>query len=167
MTYRDIFKYTFFIYLNVFSLFAVADEALVDFGLGVSNSGKTSPAETRFLAIGVQEDMWGCVKSRYTLGGWLDSAGNGRRSSSFMAAQLGVEIRNGMVSSSLFSGPSLISNPDSYLGSTFEFYNSLNFGMYDKSDNYIGLMYRHISNAGLSSINIGRDVLGLELKFGF
>ena len=144
-----------------------ASDALFDVGLGIFQSGVSQPAETKFGAGGIQEDMWGPIKSRYTLGGWIDNTGNGRKSSAFVAAQLGFEVDNNGWIASIYSGPSLLSQTDCYLAGTFEFYNSINFGMQDKFNNYIGIMYRHLSSAGFSMPNIGRDVMGLEIKFPF
>jgi hypothetical protein len=140
-------------------------DSLVDVGLGVFNSGKNSPSETKFAAIGYQGDFWGALKNRLNLGGWIDNVGNGRGSSAFVAAQIGFEVESNGWCSSVFIGPALIGSPDSYLGGRFQFYDSLNFGIKDKDSNYIGISYRHISSAGIHDRNIGRDVLGIEIRF--
>ncbi len=156
-----------FLILILISQVACADEGLFDLGLGVFNSGKRTPSETKFLALGIQDDLFGPWKTRGNVGGWIDNSGNGRSSSAFVGVQLGFEVDNKGIVGSVFTGPALITQTDSYLGGNFQFYNSLNLGFRDTNSNYIGIMYRHLSSAGIASPNVGRDVLGLELKWPF
>jgi hypothetical protein len=135
--------------------YAQQDQIVVDGGVGVFNSGKNSLSETKILTIGEQEDLWNALKMRGIVGGWLDNAGGGKKDS---------VNDNGLIGG-IFSGPALISSPDVLLGSNFEFMDDLHLGIQDKDSNYIGVYYRHLSDAGLSSVNIGRDVIGIELRF--
>ena len=66
---------------------------------------------------------------------------------------------------SIFTGPALISIPDSYLGGPFQFMSDVHWGVQDMDLNYIGVYYRHISSAGLETPNVGRDIVGLEIRF--
>jgi hypothetical protein len=140
------------------------DQMFLDGGVGVFNSGKKSLSETKFVSIGNQEDLWGPFKDRVSLGGWLDNAGGGRSSSALVAGQLGFEVNSNGLVGSLFSGPALISTPDVLLGGHFQFQDNINLGIQDKSGNYIGVEYKHLSSAGLEMPNIGRDSIGLELR---
>ena len=141
------------------------DETIVSGGIGISNSGKKSLAETKMLTLSFQEDLWGPLKQRGTLGGWIDNAGGGKTGSALAAAQIGWEIeRNGIVAS-VFSGPCLLSETDILLGGHFQFMDDLHLGIRDVSGYYIGVIYRHISSAGIATPNIGRDIVGLEFRF--
>lgn len=151
----------------LFSTSALAqdDQYVLDGGIGVFNSGKKSVSETKMMSFGVQEDIWAAIKDRFVVGGWIDNAGNGRNGSAFFATQLGFEVnRDGLVAG-VFTGPSIITTPDSLLGGYFEFTDDLHLGIQDEYGNYTGIFYRHISDAGLTSVNLGRDIIGLELRF--
>jgi hypothetical protein len=141
------------------------DQYVLDGGIGVFNSGKKSLSETKMLTIGKQEDLWGPLKSRGVVGGWLDNSGGGKTNSALVAGQIGFEVnRDGLVGG-VFSGPCLISSPDVLLGGNFQFMDDLHLGIQDNENNYFGVMYRHLSSAGLSTPNIGRDIIAIELRF--
>lgn len=155
-----------FLFLFLFTAaYAQDDQTILDGGVGVFNSGKTSLSETKMIAVGVQEDLWGALKDRAIVGGWLDNAGNGKSSSGFAGGQLGFEVNRDGLIAGIFSGPALISNTDVLLGGHFQFMDDLHIGIQDKQNNYIGIIYRHLSSAGLEMPNIGRDMVGIELRF--
>lgn len=137
------------------------DQLVFDGGIGDGNS-----YGMRAASVGVQEDLWFALKDRFTVGGWVDSS-SGKSSSFLGSTQLGFEVDNGGVLASIFSGPAMISNPDSLLGGYFQFMTDVHFGIQDKQSNYFGIMYRHISSAGIETPNIGRDIIGLELRTPF
>ena len=145
---------------------AQQDQIVVDGGVGIAHSADYGLPETKMLTLGIQEDLWGPLKDRAVVGGYLDNAGNGRTGSALAAGQLGFEVnRDGLVAG-VFSGPSFISSPDNVLlGGYLEFMEDLHIGIQDNYNNYIGVMYRHISDAGLTSVNVGRDIIGLELRW--
>ncbi len=155
------------IFLLLFSSLAHAqgDQFSVDAGFGVFNSGKNSLSETKTVAIGYQEDLWDALKQRVTLGGWVDDAGNGKNNSVFLAGQLGFEVnRDGLVAG-VFSGPAVISNTDVLLGGHFQFMDDVRLGIQDRIGSYVGVFYRHLSSAGLEMPNIGRDMVGVEIRW--
>jgi hypothetical protein len=162
------FKYVKILYLLVFlsSLaYAQQDQVLLDGGIGIAHSADTGLSETKMLTLGIQEDLWGAFKDRAIVGGYLDNSGNGKRNSALAAAQIGFEVnRNGLIVG-VFTGPGVISSPDALLGGYFQFVDDIHIGIQDTDDNYFGVMYRHISSAGIETPNIGRDVIGLEMRF--
>lgn len=141
------------------------DQQVVTGGIGVFNSGKNTLSETKMLSYGIQEDLWGPLKQRGTIGGWLDDAHNGKKDSAFIAGQLGFEVDNNGWIGGVFSGPALISSPDALLGGIFQFMDQISFGIQDKHNSYFGVFYRHFSSAGLEMPNIGRDLIGVEIRF--
>jgi hypothetical protein len=160
---KNIIKLIIFMCLSQ-SAYAQDDQWVLDGGVGAFHSADKGLSETKMLTFGIQEDLWGPLKDRTVVGGYLDNAGNGKSGSALIAGQLGFEVnRDGLVAG-IFAGPSIITTPDSLLGGYFEFTDDLHVGIQDR-DNYIGVFYRHISDAGLTSVNIGRDVIGLELRF--
>ena len=141
------------------------DQTALDVGIGVFRSADKGLSETKMLSIGKQETLLGPLKSRYSAGFWLDNTRDGRKSSGFVGAQLGFEVANNGWVGGIFSGPTVISTPDVLLGGRFQFMDTINYGLQDKSGNYIGLFYRHFSSAGLEMPNTGRDILGIEIRF--
>lgn len=142
------------------------DQIIIDGGVGVFHSADKGLSETKMLTLGVQEDLWYALKMRGTGGGWIDNAGNGRTGSALVSGQLGYEVNSNGLVGSVFCGPTLISHPDQQLlGGYFEFMEDLHLGIQDEHGSYIGIMYRHISDAGLTSVNIGRDIIGLEIRW--
>jgi hypothetical protein len=144
---------------------AQEDQIIVDGGVGIWNSGKSTLSETKMFSLGVQEDLWGALKERGTTGFWLDNAGGGKRGSAFASGQLGWEVSTGGIVGGIFSGPAVISTPDTLLGGRFQFMDDIHLGLQDNELNYIGIMYRHFSSAGIETPNIGRDLMGLEIRF--
>jgi hypothetical protein len=141
------------------------DQYIIDGGIGVSHSADHGLSETKMLTLGVQEDLFGPLKDRAVVGGWLDNAGNGRNSSALASGQIGFEVnRNGFVAGA-FTGPCVISSPDVLLGGNLQFMDDLHLGIQDNQNNYFGIMYRHLSSAGLEQPNTGRDIIGIELRF--
>lgn len=153
------------IFIFSFSSYAQEDQIVLDGGLGIFHSGERGLSETKLFSLGVQEDLWGPLKDRAIVGGWIDVTGAGKSSSAFAGGQLGFEVnRDGLVAG-IFSGPTIISSPDVLLGGHFQFMDDLHLGIQDEHDNYFGVFYRHLSSAGLEMPNIGRDVIGIEIRF--
>lgn len=134
---------------------AKADDSFIGFGVGVFNS----PIKVKTLYGGLQEDLYGPFKLKYTLGGWDKTI--------FVTPQLGYEVFSGGIYASVCFGPALISRPDSFLGGHFQFVEDAHFGILDVQKNQIGVFYRHVSSAGIYNPNVGRDFMGLDIKFPF
>ena len=162
------FKYIKIVYLLIFlSSLAHAkdDQVIVDGGIGFAHSADAGLSETKMLTVGVQETLWGALKDRVGLGGWLDDAGNGKRNSALASGQIGFEVnRNGLLVG-IFTGPTAISNTDVLLGGHLQFMDDIHIGIEDNDSNYIGVIYRHLSSAGLATPNTGRDIIGFEIRF--
>lgn len=141
---------------------AYSQDDQIVWGAGI---GSGDSYGTRMLSLGIQEDLWYALKQRGTVGGWFDPTGNGRSSSVLASGQLGFEVNSRGTVVSIFTGPCLISTPDSYLGGYFQFMTDAHIGLQDNDVNYLGVFYRHISSAGIENPNVGRDIMGLELKF--
>ena len=145
--------------------FAQDDQLVLDGGVGLFHSADKGLSETKMMTLGVQEDLWGPIKDRAIVGGWIDETGDGKSGSALLGGQLGFEVNNNGWVGSIFSGPAMISNTDVLLGGNFEFVDDLHLGMQDQHGYYIGVMYRHISDVGLTPVNIGREFIALELRW--
>jgi hypothetical protein len=158
-------KYLIILFLLISTAYAQEDQYILDGGVGIAHSADHGLSETKMLTLGVQEDLWGALKDRAIVGGYLDNSGGGKNGSALGAGQIGFEVnRDGLVAG-VFSGPCIISTPDVMLGGRFQFMDDLHLGIQDNDNNYFGVLYRHISSAGLEQPNIGRDVIGIELRF--
>lgn len=147
----------------LFSLKARSEETYATAAVGVANSGKNSHAETKFVNVGRRDQFAFGLTYQYEVGGWVDTAGDGRKSSGYGAYQLGVQT-DGPVFARVMAGPALVTNPDSYLGGPVAFTEDFYFGLSGNNKNTVGVMYKHISNAGLEQPNIGRDLAGVQIS---
>lgn len=134
--------------------------------VGIANSGKDSHAETKFLNMGHRDYLGLGITHQYELGGWVDIAGRGRSSSGYAAYQLGVET-DGSVFARVMAGPAVITTPDAYLGGYLAFTEDFYFGLRGSNNNTVGILYKHISNAGLFQPNVGRDIAGVQISIPF
>lgn len=157
---------TLFLLLLLSSLaFADQDQIVLDGGVGVFHSADHGLSEMKTITLGVQETLWGPLKDRAVVGGWIDNV-PGRSGSALASGQIGFEVNSNGTVGSIFTGPALISSPDNVLlGGYFEFIDDLHLGLQDRDGSYIGVMYRHISDAGLTPVNIGRDSVNIELRW--
>lgn len=146
---------------------AFADEVIMDVGLGAFDTRSDNISQVKLAKVGIQEDVWYNLKQRFNVGGWVDQRGQGFGNSAFAGYQLGFDVRNDVFDASIFSGPTLISGTDELLGGHFQFNETMFLGIVDKNDNAIGIAWNHFSSAGLEMPNLGRDFLGLEIKFPF
>jgi hypothetical protein len=95
---------------------------------------------------------------QFNIGGWT-----GPRNASVVGAARGLQwdFRHTMVRLSL--GASLISNTSDLLSTPFEFYEQFLIERHIRGLD-LGLSYRHWSNAGLKSPNVGMNFLGLQIQ---
>lgn len=144
----------------------LAGEAFIAYGLGVFNSAKYSPTETKMINGGYRAEIYDGLYCQFKGGYWSDMSGDpGRRDSLYGSVGPGLEISLNPVE--IRSGWSLgmISTPDKYLGGIFpQFNGELYVGVRDKKNDGVGVKYEHISSAGIVTPNFGRDFVTLELS---
>jgi len=158
-------KHVLLVLCLLLSTNALADSTgALDVGLGVFNSGKQSLSETKMASYTEQTSISDAFRLRATGGFWVDVT-QGKSSSGFAAGQLGYEVNSKGTVLGAFTGPALITNTDVLLGGHFQFMDEFHLGLQDEGKSYIGVFYRHLSSAGLEMPNIGRDLVGIELRF--
>jgi hypothetical protein len=135
-------------------------------GVGVGHpKASASPDKNKFIEFGVQRSHK-LLESRFGVGGWTDkSKYPGARDSYYIQAQLGVETKRDGVYLAYFVGPALIQKKDSLLGSHLQFSQSLEIGLIDTRRVAVALVVRHFSNAGLTTVNKGRNYVGPQVRF--
>lgn len=154
-------RYITLLLLLITSLAEADDYATVS--LGVFNSAKQSHAESKFINVGHRENTILGLTYQYEAGGWTDVAGGGRGGSGYGAVQAGVQT-NGPIYARVMTGPALITSPDSYLGGYLNFTEDFYIGLKGPNGNTVGVKYKHISNAGITQPNVGRDFAGVEVS---
>lgn len=141
---------------------AAADVVLsVGVGKGILYHNGT-PFE-RFMSVGYEHEFPIGVFIRPEVGYFLDVSG--KTLSSFWAAPLlGVRARSPIGPLLHFAvGPGYLQNPDSILGGHFQF--SLEGGVALEDKNFaLGLMWKHLSSAGINMPNLGRDAIVLHVR---
>lgn len=146
---------------------AAADENLLSYGLGVFHSAENWPTETKFIRVAHRGDFDHISYWQAEGGLWVDTAGNGRYSSSFLAASVGLKIDLSPIYFSNSFGLAAIAVPDTYLGGVFpQFTEEFTIGVKGTNNTSLGLSYKHFSSAGIISPNMGRDFLILSLGVG-
>lgn len=141
-------------------------DTVVKYGANVSKENEKL-GSTKALFIS-QQKQWNPLPfvSQYEIGGWVDNSGIKDRSSSGMiGASTGVHVKAGPFYAQALIGPALISRTDSALGGRFQFNNDVAFGLVDEENNAtVGIAYKHISSAGISRPNRGRDFIMFRLS---
>lgn len=85
----------------------------------------------------------------------------------FASAQLGLVIKGRSLYSKMFTGPTYVSNTNEYLNTPIVLGNDLEFGIHDDRGVEFGVDYKHFSNGGVTSPNLGRDFLLLKVAIPF
>lgn len=116
------------------------------------------------LGVGYQSSAW-FLATRLEAGAYTDqSKRGGVRSSGFGFAGIGVQPEYGPLYVNFFQYVGLIGSPDTVLGGLFQFSEEVGIGIKDeRNGTSVGLFYKHISNAGISLPNIGRDFAGVQV----
>jgi hypothetical protein len=139
------------------------------YGIGISGATKHG-GSVKYVALGYSDQPFSLKRLSWFVyqveaGGWIDTSGEGRKSSLYGTAGLGIAVHGGPFLLSSIHGLGFITAPDDYLGSVPQFFHDLSVGLVDDNNGAsISAGYRHISNAGLfSKVNEGRDFLFIKL----
>jgi len=123
--------------------------------------------ESKYFAIRSEQYQFHGVYTALEGGGWVDNGGEGRKSSLITKAQLGVSPgQSNGIFGKVFTGVCAISSTDTMLGGHGQFCTDVGIGFRDR-DTYMGVGYMHVSSAGLSRPNKGRDFITLEMGLRF
>jgi hypothetical protein len=101
------------------------------------------------------------------VGGYVDNGGRGRKGSALAKFQVGTTPgpETGLFGKAFF-GPCYISTTDTQLGGHGQFCSDVGVGIRDRAS-FMAVNYSHISSAGLSMPNHGRDWLVFETGLRF
>lgn len=126
------------------------------FGSGLNNT-----VGSGIYALGYENKFSDPFVYKIEFGGYGAGSGVGRSGAVFGATMLG--IRAGSIdglNAQLLAGTQFISQTDVALSSNFQFTEEVSV-----SYQSLGLGYRHISNAGITRPNLGRDYYFLNIVF--
>lgn len=146
---------------------SAAAEELISYGLGIFHSAENWPTETKVFRLAHRQEIDTMTYYMIEWGLWVDTAGNGRLSSTYVAGSIGVrvDLKPFFIANSL--GLGAVAIPDAYLGGAFpQFTEELTIGVQGSNRTTIGLSYKHFSSAGIVSPNMGRDFVLLTIGVG-
>ena len=137
------------------------------YGLGILDKNSTS-ADVKIFSLGYQDDWIWVFDHKYEMGLWTDVRRDmGRSSSGYVAYSVGLEPELDWFYIHSFWGLLLMTNPDAYLSTNFQFMQDLGIGFQGKKGSRIGVNYKHISNAGIKTPNKGRDFFQVKLQIPY
>lgn len=137
----------------------------LNWGIAQDYPGDGSYSDVQTYSLGVQAPINKTFDLFAESGGWKDPGHyKGATAGGFIAAGLvlDLEMNNHYASYSL--GPSLILPTDTLLGYPLEFYHKLVVG-FRQDNKRVGIGIKHFSDAGISSVNYGRNFVFLEVGF--
>jgi len=146
---------------------ANADAVLFRYGLGFGAPNQSGRGEIKWFSIGIEKDHSQPWASQVELGVISDMReSQGRRSGLFASYAVGPKMQLGPVQTRYLWGVGYLSHPDSLLSSHLQFTHDLTIGLYDRKSG-LSLGYKHISNAGITLPNRGRDFITLRAETYF
>lgn len=151
---------------------SVADDQtqiLGRFGVGVGVTGSNSHSEVKIGSIAYTAPLLYLFRSKAELGVWTDanSEDAGRTGSYFGSYSIGMRIEPSILYAEYYLGLAGITKTDAYLSTHYQFSQDLGIGLKDNIGRFIGLNYKHLSNAGIKHPNKGRDFVALTVGIGF
>lgn len=138
------------------------------YGAGVFHTADYGFGESKLFSVGHEANIIGPFVSQLEGGLWTDSSGDGRKSSGFANASIGVQCTPSIFVIRSIWGVGFITTPDTMLGGSFpQFNHDLLFGFIDEHGIIIGFDLKHNSSAGIFDPNAGRDfgLIHVEVPF--
>lgn len=146
----------------LFSFSSLAKDLSLKYGLGINNH-QNQITDVKLIALSIDQDIFGILREKYEAGLYVDNTRVNSRVG-YLAYMIGVEPRVGQAYFNGTSGLGMMSGTDKRLGSAFQFFHEFGFGVIDKNDRTrMGVYYKHISNAGITQPNMGRDFIGIQM----
>jgi hypothetical protein len=130
------------------------------FGTGLSHGGiNIVDGKVSLFSLSHEREISSLFQRKLETGVWADSSGKGRLGSAYGNYSIGVSVEPVPFYVNTFVGVAGISSPDVFLSTFFQFTHDIAIGIEDKKHRRFGLSFKHISNAGIKSPNIGRNFI--------
>jgi len=160
------FKYLFLLIL-LCSPICRAYELGLKYGVGFGLPNATDNTEAKLLSFEASNELGSLFRHKLSLGAWFDPHPEFNRSSAaFGAYSAGLRVEAGYLYIENYFGFGWISQVDSMLSTSFEFTEEIGAGIKDEKGRFIGIEYRHFSNAGIQLPNKGRDFILINTGVG-
>jgi hypothetical protein len=158
------FKNLILVLLTTFSTVAFAQKTFnLKYGVGVMQS-----VNSQVVSIAIQKQLKDSYAHQLECGAWFDpQEEKNRRSSGFCSYSLGLRVILPNFYMESMHGIGGISHPDSLLGGRVKLFNNFGLGIKDRSGNALGVVFKHVSSAGIEKPNMGRNFAAAKLSFGF
>jgi hypothetical protein len=144
---------------------ASAGEGYFRYGFGIWDD--VPQGTVKYFSLGYQEPLGSVIRLQGDIGLITDS-NVGRASSGILSLSTGPRTRLGPFYAECLWGVGYLTHPDgSRLSGHLQFVNDVSVGLVGENGATFGLSFRHISNAGISQPNIGRDFLTLRVGIEF
>jgi hypothetical protein len=144
-----------------------ADAIIFRYGLGFGAPNQAGRGEIKWFSLGIEQEKPAPWVTKAEIGVISDMKQDiGRRSGLFASWSAGPKMQLGPVQTRYLWGVGYLSHPDQLLSSRFQFTHDLIIGLYDRKSG-LSLGYKHISNAGITLPNRGRDFLTLQAETYF
>lgn len=145
---------------------ALAGDLTFKYGVGVGLPEQGSIAEVKLFELGYQVPLTEVIHHKLGVGVWADSRNSDqRKSAGYGSYSLGVRVEPGGFYAESFWGVAGITHTDQLLSSVFEFTQDFAVGAQDRKGRFIGVSYKHFSNAGITLPNRGRDFVIINVGF--
>lgn len=140
----------------------LADDGQKFIRLGLGMDSTTLPS-TKMVSAGYSNKLTSIFDYKLE-GGAFDDINESQGPIAFGGPSLGISTKTKAGAyGKVFFGPALISQTDSRLGGIFEFQTDLELGLTDYRGVSLGVSFKHISDAGITSTNLGRDIIGITI----
>lgn len=121
-----------------------------------------SISSVKGLSLGKQEKLL-FLETKWE-GGLIYDTRPSAKAMGFLSGSLGVEPKAGPLYVNFFQGVGLVSTSDAYLSGLFQFFIEAGAGVADVDTGIkLGVHCKHISNAGISLPNRGKDMCGIQI----
>ncbi len=155
-----------FFFLSLCCKIAAADQVAFKYGVGTLLPDHSS-LNVKAFSLSKQSYIGFGLTEQVEIGGFGDTYGRGRLGSGFAFYSLGTTVDAQPFRLQALWGAGGITTTDDRLGGNFQFTHDLSIALYDSSNESIGIGWKHISSAGLSSPNKGRDFILMRMGFNF
>lgn len=154
-------KLTLLFLLSIIPFISFAGDKTVNFkvGRGIAHSEYST-----YYGLSGQEYFWHIFTQQLEVGGYT---GGNYSSSGLLSYSIGLHLNSEKAYIEALSGIAGITTTDELLGSRFEFQHDVGVGLQNDALISAGIGYKHISNAGISEKNTGRDYIYFKLGLPF
>lgn len=145
----------------LFLIPVIGDYGTINLKYGV---GALHSKDSQVASLGYQSQLHKGIAHQFEIGGWPDQISS-RNPSMYGSYSLGLRILKPNYYLESMHGIGMITHTDRLLGGRFQFFHDIGAGIRDRDGYSMGLLVKHISSAGVTHPNIGRNFVVIKLGF--